>query len=231
MSAAARYAVYLAPQQPAAFWRFGSAMIGYDAETGAEFAATAPLGFGAEAWAAFAAEPRRYGFHATIKAPFRLAAGRTEEGLIGALRIFAAGRRRFELSLRPALLGGFVALTPSPPSAEAIALEAVAVEAFEEFRAPLTEAELARRLRAALAPRQRALLDLYGYPYVKDEFQLHFTLSGSLPSDRRTAALVAIEGAYRRDVGGGPVIVDDLALFRQDAATTGFRIIARAPFG
>jgi hypothetical protein len=231
MSASARYAVYLAPREPAACWRFGCAMIGYDARTGAEFPATPPPGFSGEEWAAFAAEPRRYGFHATIKAPFRLAPGTNEEGLAAALWRFAAGRRRFELSLRPSLLGGFIALTPSALSAAAIALEAAAVDAFEEFRAPLTETEMARRLAVALTPRQKALLDRYGYPYVKEEFRLHFTLSGSLPPDRRSGALAAIEAAYAREVGDEAIVVDDLALFRQDAAEERFRIIASAPFG
>jgi hypothetical protein len=230
MSAPARYALYLAPREPAAFWRFGCATIGYDAETGVEFPAAPPPGFSAAEWATFAAEPRRYGFHATIKAPFRLALGKTEAELVAALQRFASGRRRFGLLLRPTLLGGFVALTPSPSSAEAAGLEAAAVDAFEEFRAPLTETEMARRLAAALTPRQKALLDQYGYPYVKDEFRLHFTLSGSLPTDHRSAALAAIAAAYAREVGDGAILVGDLALFRQETAEGRFRIIARASF-
>jgi Protein of unknown function (DUF1045) len=44
----------------------------------------------------------------------------------------------------------------------------------------LTPAEIARRRPETLTPRQRALLDVWGYPYVMEEFQFHLTLTGPL---------------------------------------------------
>ena len=63
-----------------------------------------------------------------------------------------------------ARLGGFFALVPG---AEAPGLHALAdevVTGFDDFRAPATEAELARRDPASLTPRQRELLDGVGLP-------------------------------------------------------------------
>ncbi len=45
---------------------------------------------------------------------------------------------------------------------------------------PLTDAELARRRRAALTPEQDALLQAWGYPYVLEHFRFHLSLTGPL---------------------------------------------------
>ncbi len=112
-----------------------------------------------EAVDAITVSARRYGFHATLKPPFRLAEGRTPEELDAAVARFAAGSAAVLIpQLTLARLGGFFALVPG---AEAPGLHALAdevVKAFDDFRAPATEAELARRNSASLTPRQRELL-------------------------------------------------------------------------
>ena len=82
MTQAARYAIYLAPAQESALWRFGSEVIGRDAASGAELSSFALDGFDAETWRGMTVEPRRYGFHATIKAPFRLSENESERGAV-----------------------------------------------------------------------------------------------------------------------------------------------------
>jgi len=228
---AERYAIYLAPTEPEAFCRFGSSLLGYDAELGRDAPQALPRGFGAEEWTRWSREPRRYGFHATLKAPFRLAEGQTEDQLTRALREFARRRKPFAIALRPSLLGSFVALTLVAPNVEVAALESATLEAFEAFRAPLTDEELKRRLATPLNERQKDLLARYGYPYVKEEFRLHFTLSGNLPPELRQRTLAAIGEAYSSELGDRAIAIDDLALFKQENAAARFRIIARAPFG
>ncbi|MEO7465420.1 MAG: DUF1045 domain-containing protein, partial [Sphingobium limneticum] len=56
------------------------------------------------------ADARRYGFHATIKAPFHLAKGVTLEMLREAADSFAVARHAFDLPLRLAAIGRFLAL-------------------------------------------------------------------------------------------------------------------------
>src|SRR5262249_33605032 len=77
-----RYAIYFVPGPDTALYRFGAAVLGYDCFTGADVPPPDPLPVDTGAWRELTREPRRYGFHATLKAPFRLAAGRTEAELI-----------------------------------------------------------------------------------------------------------------------------------------------------
>ncbi|OYW99801.1 MAG: hypothetical protein B7Z14_10845, partial [Bosea sp. 32-68-6] len=105
------------------------------------------------------------------------------------------------------------------------------VQAFEPFRAPLTQADRERRLASPLTPAERAYLEAYGYPYVGDAFRFHMTLTGALPPDEAPAVAAALAEAYARAVPAGPVAIDRLALFRQDDRTGRFRIIDAFPLG
>jgi hypothetical protein len=155
-----RYAVYYAPAADSALWRFGSATLGSDALTGEDLPFAVPPGCDPALWPAFTEEPRRYGFHATLKAPFELADGRSEEQLRAFARNHAAGLDVVELAgLSVAALGSFVALTPSEPSEALQRFAFSTVQAFELFRAPLSETDKARRLRSPLTPAQHAYLE------------------------------------------------------------------------
>ena len=215
----ARYAVYLAPPQDSALWRFGARVLGRDAATGAEVEGYAPGGYSPEAWRAVAAEPRRYGFHATLKAPLRLAPGRSLDELEAAIEALAAEFAPFPLGrLKVSVLKagadlGFVALTPERRSGALAALEARALVALDPFRAAPTEVEIARRRPERLTARQRDYLSLYGYPYVLEEFRLHFTLSGAVREPERLADKLAAD--FAREVEDADFTVDALALFAQ----------------
>jgi len=216
----ARYALYIAPPPDSDLWRFGCRVLGRDAATGATIEGFAPEGHDPSAWRDVAAEPRRYGFHATLKAPFRLREGRTLEDLEGRIAEFAASVQAFDLgalrvaSLRP--VGGdfgFVALTLSSRSADLVALEARALREFDCYRAPPSESEIARRRPDRLSARQREYLHAWGYPYVLEEFRLHFTLSGPVSSPANLAPKLA--EAFAREVPDSTFAVDALALFEQ----------------
>lgn len=145
-----------------------------------------PAGWTRAAVDAITVDARRYGFHGTLKAPFRLAEGRTPAELDIAVARFAAATAGTVIpQLALARLGGFFALVPGTQAPGLHALADEAVRAFDEFRGPPTEAELARRHRAARTPRQRELLDAWGYPYVLDQFLFHLTLTDRLPTEQR----------------------------------------------
>ena len=133
---AARYAVYLAPERTSALWRFGSRVIGRDAASGEAVVGYAPAGFDAARWRAATDEPRRYGFHATLKAPLRLREGCAPEEFERAVKELACSHKAFSLgALGVSVLSlsglGFVALTPREKTAELVALEADAVSRLE----------------------------------------------------------------------------------------------------
>jgi Protein of unknown function (DUF1045) len=185
-----------------------------------------PDGWTRAAVDAITVNARRYGFHATLKPPFRLAAGRTPEELDAAVARFAAGSAAAVAPrLTLARLGGFFALVPG---AEAPGLDALAdevVRAFDDFRAPPTEAELARRNQASLTPRQRELLSTWGYPYVLDEFGFHLTLTDRIPRERR-AQVERVLSDWFGALLGADLPVDALAVFTEAEPRAPFRLHA-----
>lgn len=131
------------------------------------------------------AAPRRYGFHGTLKAPFRLREGATHDDLVDRFTTFCAEHRPFTIhALELARLGPFFALIPAAPVPALETLAGDAVEAFEPLRSPLSPAELARRNPDRLTVRQKQHLENWGYPYVLDEFRFHLTLTGPVAEDQ-----------------------------------------------
>jgi hypothetical protein len=183
--------------------------------TGDAVAPHAPAGWTREAIDAITIDARRYGFHGTLKAPFRLAEGRTPEELDAAVARFAANRVGTLIPrLSLACLGGFYALVPG---ADAVGLNALADDvatSFDGFRAPATEAEIARRNPGRLTPRQHELLKAWGYPYVLDEFRFHLTLTDRLPAARRPDVERTLNGWFA-GLLGADVPVAALALFTE----------------
>jgi len=224
-----RYAIYLAPPPDSALWRFGSLVLGRDAATGEAIYGFAPAGFAPEAWRALTAEPRRYGFHATLKAPFRLKDGFDREQLENAIAQIAALTPAFDLGPLEVValtFGGsaFLALTPTRTPPALRELEARAVRELDVFRAPPTEVELRRRNPARLTPRQRNYLDAWGYPYVLDEFRPHFTLSGALAES--VGGVAQLAEAFAASVPYNEFRVDALALFIQEESAD-FSVVKR----
>lgn len=125
--------------------------------------------------------PRKYGFHGTLKAPFRLAAGIALDDLqdaVATLALRTAPARCDGLEL--AKIGRFLALIPRGDASDIAKLAARCVTSLDPFRATTTDAELARRRAAGLTPAQETLLMQWGYPYVLGEFRFHITLTGAL---------------------------------------------------
>lgn len=174
-----RYAIYVTlPPGPLA--AFGAAWLGWDAAGRRSLDPPEVPDLPAPVDALTAA-PRRYGLHGTIKPPFRLAEGRTEQQLETALSTFCAQHPPVTLDgLVLSRLGSFLALTPVGDTFALSELAASVVHQFDGFRAPVEAAELARRKGARLTARQGELLELYGYPYVMEAFRFHITLTGRM---------------------------------------------------
>ena len=73
-----------------------------------------------------------------------------------------------------------MALRPAQQTDALSDLASRIVEVFDPFRAPLTDGERARRMKANLSARQIENLDRWGYPFVGQDFQFHMTLTGRL---------------------------------------------------
>ena len=103
-------------------------------------------------------------------------------------------------------------------------LAADCVTEFDSFRAPLTEADRARRNPSQLTSRQREHLDRWGYPYVMDDFRFHMTLTGRVNAERRDGLVAMLRDRFAA-LGLSSRAIDGIALFRQDDANSRFRIV------
>jgi putative phosphonate metabolism protein len=226
----ARYALYHAPAADTLLWQRASQWLGRDAVSGEDvvqprFAALADLDF-----ASLTADPRLYGFHATLKAPFALAQGMTEAGLIAAAADFARPRAAFSATIQPRALGPFLAFQIEGDSPAMAALAADCVRDFEPFRAPLIDADLARRRRAPLTPRQDAQLAEWGYPYVFEDFRFHMTLTGAIADAAMRVRVLAAAEDYFAEISPEQMF-DSISLFRQPDRASPFTILERFVFG
>lgn len=230
----ARYAIYFAPAEDSPWWRFGCAWLGYDARRAAEVSQPAIPGVAPRDFAAITAAPRRYGFHATLKAPMRLAAGVDAGALTASLARFAAGRARFTLPrLQVVRMGGFLACVMTSRDPELHALADACVREFDAFRAPPTGAELAKRHAGGLDAEQSTLLDRWGYPHVFGRFRFHMTLTGMLDHvDAATVRDVTAAAAAAVDaLADAPLVCDAVCLFVQAAPDARFVLMDRFTLG
>lgn len=211
-----RYAIYAVPD--GAWGDFGAQWLGWDCRTGQALTSPHPE---------LTNRPRKYGFHGTIKPPFRLRDGQARAELAEAARTLCAGFSPIEMgSLRLTRIGRFFALTAP---AEQDALRGVAdacVTELDRFRAPLSEAEMSRRRASRLSARQEALLQDWGYPYVLEEFRFHLTLTGPVED---ADAVAPILNAALEEVSHRPLIFDSLCLCGE-AEDGRFHVIERFGF-
>jgi putative phosphonate metabolism protein len=220
----ARVAIYYAPLPEDELTTLATAWLGRDPVSGASIAQPKLSGM-----QEVTAEPRRYGFHATLKPPMQMAPGRTLAALVAAVHAMAANIAPFQLPrLAVQDLRGFLALRETTPCPALQALADTCVEQLDPFRAALSQAELARRRAAGLTPGQDASLLRWGYPYVFDAWFFHMTLTRRLSTREKATFLPAAEAYFAPALHIGRR-VSDLCIFRQAAPDAPFTIIERVP--
>ncbi|MFY1708313.1 DUF1045 domain-containing protein [Tritonibacter scottomollicae] len=218
-----RYAIYFAPPADAGWSKWATGWLGWDMEAGHE---AAPPEAGALDVAAITATPRKYGLHATMKPPMRLADGTDEAQLRAACAALAATRTPVTLDgLQIDRLGRFLALRPVGDVTALNALAAACVTELDAFRAPAPDGEVAKRRAAGLSAEQDTNLVEWGYPYVLDQFRFHITLTGKLPK----GDLPAVEDYLASELAPllpQPFVINDLALMGE-AEDGRFHLIQR----
>jgi hypothetical protein len=230
-----RYALYLAPPPDSDLWRFGCQVIGRDSLTGASCEGFSPKGYGPESWRRMTSDPRGYGFHATLKAPFPLRLDLDAADVFDRVAEFAGKHSPFdagELSVGVVTAGpglAFVALKPKGALKELRSFEAGIVRGLDGVRAPLIERGHAYRGSERLTPRQAYYLHAWGYPFVLDEFDPHFTLTNAIQDADRVARLLEWEFGLR--VVDRTLHVDALTLFGQSQPGGEFQILHSFPLG
>jgi hypothetical protein len=219
-----RYAIYFVPAAQSRLYRFGCTILGYDCYTGET------MKYCQLEWEKLTREPRRYGFHATLKAPFHLSHACTEAQLVSAFSSFA-GLDQALPRITPVIrtLGGFAAIVPlhHEPAIDALAMKCTTL--FDAFRAPMSAQERAKRVASGLNQSQIENLERWGYPFLFSDFRFHMTLTGKIPTGRIDPVLAWLEERFHRSCAHEPITIDRLALLRQDGADASFRVIAQVP--
>lgn len=177
------------------------------------------------------AVPRRFGFHAMVMPPFRLVEGVDETQLLKALLHFASAETPLEIErMEVARVSQCLGLVPQAPSHAMHLLAARVVQAFDHFRAPLSEDEIERADPDRLTAPQFTNLHRWGDPFVMDEYRFHMKLTGPLDAalERRLEApLRELFAPYLT----APLVIGSLALFIEQETDAPMRVHSQHPLG
>ena len=116
----------------------------------------------------------------------------------------------------------------SSPALDQLAADCVRV--FDRFRAPPSEAELARRRRRGLTAEEEANLKRWGYPRVMQLFEFHMTLTEKLGAEEHARAVAALSGLLGEALAA-PLPVDGIALYAEAETDGPFALLGRYAFG
>ena len=225
-----RYAVYFAPDLDGPLWEHAGHWLGRCAASQQYFPQPVIAGVSSTRLATFTAHPRRYGFHATIRAPFILSERYQFNDLVDRVNALCQTIEPFVLPrLRVNRLDQFIALTPERDLQQVKALEAQCVTSLQELVEPLSSAELARRREVELSPEEDALLVRWGYPYVLDRFRFHFSLTGSLEQASEVEISALLEAAHAQFDPLPLCAFKALAIFAEPTQGADFVLLKQCP--
>jgi putative phosphonate metabolism protein len=225
-----RYGVYFAPALGSDWWVAGSHWLGRSANDGLLHPQPPADGLSMQMMSVLTAAPRRYGWHATLKAPFALAQGVSLQQLRLKLESLAAGLKCVSIpKLRVQRVDDFLALVPEGHTAAIDQIAAACVTGLHSLAAPLSETELQRRRQAPLSTTENAMLLAWGYPYVLENFRFHMSITGSL-RERAPWEIAALLDAAKSHFHPLPVCrMDHLTLFVEPTPGADFVVLEQFP--
>lgn len=226
MNGSPRIAAYWAPDASHPLWKAGCDWLGRDAQSG---------------WTAgtardHVAEPRRYGFHATLKAPMKLRDGAAVQDAVDAVAHLAGRHPSFSMPLlEVSTLRGFIALRPAvriDASHPLRRLSDACVVELDGLRRPPTAEDLARREQSMdFDAAQRANIAAYGYAFVLDQWRFHMTLSDSFPAHGLATRDHMLAEARRHfaDALAVPLRCTGVSVFIEPSPGSPFELLQRLP--
>lgn len=225
-----RYAVYFAPNVEQQWWAQASQWLGRCAVSQQMNVQPLVAGVSAKRFAELTEHPRRYGFHATLRAPFVLTSQYQPADLIDRVNLLCQDLKPFVLPrLQVTLLDQFLALVPERNAAQATRLEEQCVTVLNDYAEPLGPDELSRRRSAGLSAQEDALLLRWGYPYVLERFRFHCSLTGSLASASSQEISALTQAAHQHFDQLPPCLFDSLAIFVEPTRGADFVLLQQCP--
>ncbi len=225
-----RYAVYFAPNVEQQWWAQASHWLGRCAVSQQKNVQPMVAGVSAKRFAELTEHPRRYGFHATMRAPFMLTSQYQPIDLIDRVNMLCLDLKPFVLPrLQVTLLDQFLALVPERNAAQVTLLEEQCVTVLNDYAEPLGPEELSRRRSAGLSAQEDALLLRWGYPYVLERFRFHCSLTGSLASASPQEISALTQAAHQHFDQLPPCLFDSLAIFVEPTRGADFVLLQQCP--
>lgn len=223
-----RYALYFSPETTSRWWQAGNQWLGRDPSTMQDLTPPVIAGLTTETQRILTTSARRYGFHATLKAPFRLRDGEDFAALDQVLSTFCQ-QQTAQIIHRPTVqwMGNFLALRPESDSPDMMTFAQACVASCDHLRAPLSQTEQERRRPEQLSIRQRELLARWGYPFTEETFRFHMTLSDKVP--HQADADLLYEAAIRHFDITEELCIASVCLFYEPTAGADFQLLKRYP--
>ena len=231
-----RYALYFSPAPDSVWWQAGADWLGRDPMHTGLHPQTSIPGVPELLFAELTKDARRYGFHATLKAPFELREGFSANDLEAMASAFSAVQQVLPVgALHVRRLGQFLALLPASEHQALRALAMRCVSYFDLLRAAPDQQSLTRRRRAGLSARQEELLLQWGYPYTEEEYHFHLTLTDAMNDsntspDLQYAIRKAAEQHFQLPAQNAALSIDGLTIFREAYPGADFQFWRRFPF-
>ena len=226
-----RFAIYFAPEISSVLHMLGSQWIGRDANSGKLIKQPEIPNITSEYFYKITKNPRLYGFHATLKAPFQLNIRFTLNDLQDHIQRFCASIQPFNMYLKIKQADQFLALVMDPREKKMVKLASNLVKQTDHFRAPIQQPMIDKRRLSVLTRSQDSNLLKWGYPYVFSDFRFHMTLTEkiTLPSARQqleNAACLHFSSSLN-----DMVKVSSISLFCQKTSDSDFHQIQRFQLG
>ncbi len=211
-----RFALYYAPQNGSSLAEAAASWFGRDGDR-LDLEQLVPEELSQQQFRKATSVPFHYGFHGTLKPPFHLAEIFSGQQLLEALEQFCKAKTIFSIKrLELAWIGNFLCLKPVEPSARLNRLARQTVIEFDQFRAPMSDAELEKRRNKELSPEQDNYLLQWGYPYIMNEFRFHLTLSSDVTQQQERELLEKEARRHFSDPLLQEVPVEGISLFVEE---------------
>jgi hypothetical protein len=129
------------------------------------------------------------------------------------------------------VIGKFIALTPTTPSRELVALTAECVRNFEGFRQPLMIDIDSRYCKDKLTVYQNRMLKHWGYPYVMKEFRCFIPPTDRIEDEHERADIAAAVASLSKPAISQPVHIRAFTILMQASRKDPMSIVENIPFG
>jgi hypothetical protein len=211
-----RYMISYIPSAVSDLWHLGCLLHGSNIELSRKIH---PIDLGVIStieWLRFVSLPALNGFQAPLKNPFRLTKGEHEADLFIHLYNFKSKQKPIKM---PRLVfsdaGDSIVLKPEKPSLDINIFAYDCTVYFDKFRPPCNESDLKAYNAQCLSPKQHTYLNMFGNPFLLDDYQFQFKIAEPVFDKTLRHALIDKLNHILNDGFKLPTTLDAIALLSQ----------------